>query len=345
MPATTNNNEVVRQQLIAFRRAAVTLFTDGIEDTSEGELFGRVTETIPSTSRGTDYEWLTDFSDVREWIGERQFNDFKAYEYSIDNRDWETSLAVKRNDLEDGRLGIYTRRISRMVDNFRLHRRRLLVDLIEKNDTCYDGKPFFATDHPIYKRKGGTDENKWVESATQRNLITLKLEPTYEVAKHMMDFVIPHMSMMKADNGRIVNVQPNLLVVPMRLLGTANELATSSVLPRTLAGGDTVMAPNPMQGVVEVVAERNLTGSNGWYLIDGSNPVLFPFIYQLRQGVRFDGFDAGEAARYHVFMQKEYVYGADARYNVGYGLYQAALRSDGSTAVGSVDDSIYDLEA
>ncbi len=74
-------------------------------------------------------------------------------------------------------------------------------------------------------------------------------------------------------------------------------------------------------------AWRNVQAGTGkgWYLLDLSRAFMKPLIFQSRQAVRF--ISKNRAEDDNVFMNNEYLFGADARYNAGFGFYQLAYAS------------------
>src|SRR4030067_927255 len=62
---------------------------------------------VASTSAREDYAWLSRFPKFRKWVGEKFIKNLEAGKYYKANQDWETTIAVKRNDIEDDRLGLY----------------------------------------------------------------------------------------------------------------------------------------------------------------------------------------------------------------------------------------------
>ena len=61
-----------------------------------------------------------------------------------------------------------------------------------------------------------------------------------------------------------------------------------------------------------------------WYLINNRRPVK-PIIFQRRRGYELHRMDRMDDE--NVFMRGEYIYGIDARLNVGYGFWQLAVKS------------------
>lgn len=76
------------------------------------------------------------------------------------------------------------------------------------------------------------------------------------------------------------------------------------------------------------VSYSNLGSGSGspWFLLDVSRAVK-PLILQTRQAARFAGLTDPNSE--HVFMRNKYIYGCDARDNVGYGFWQMAYGSKG----------------
>ena len=75
-----------------------------------------------------------------------------------------------------------------------------------------------------------------------------------------------------------------------------------------------------------VVSASNYGGGTGtpWYLFDMSRP-LKPIIFQKRKDYTFVSLNRDEDE--NVFMRGEYLFGVDARVNVGFGLWQVAYAS------------------
>jgi len=71
----------------------------------------------------------------------------------------------------------------------------------------------------------------------------------------------------------------------------------------------------------------NTGGGSGspWFLMDLSRNYMKPLVLQQRQDVRFVNLDKDTDD--NVFLKRQYLYGADARYNVGLGFHQLAYGS------------------
>lgn len=104
---------------------------------------------IRSSTSEENYSWLGQNSSLREWIGDKQFNALALSGFALKNRDFEHTIEVDRNDIEDDKIGVLSGAFQMMGQDAALHPDTLLFDLISKGATqlCFDGQPFFSADH------------------------------------------------------------------------------------------------------------------------------------------------------------------------------------------------------
>jgi len=120
--------------------------------------WAKVATRVPSSSASNTYGWLGQFPTLREWVGDRVLKDMAAQAYQIQNRLYEGTVAVKRTDIEDDNVGIYTPLFAEMGRTAATHPDQLVFGLLKTahTTTCYDGQFFFDTDHPVYPNVDGT---------------------------------------------------------------------------------------------------------------------------------------------------------------------------------------------
>lgn len=111
---------------------------------------------VTSTTGKEEYGWLGKFPGIREWLGDRVINNISKSDYSIKNKDYENTIAVERNDIEDDNLGIYTPLFTEMGRATAAFPSELVFGLLNQGRTalCYDGQYFFDTDHPVLDAAG-----------------------------------------------------------------------------------------------------------------------------------------------------------------------------------------------
>lgn len=124
-------------------------FQQGLE--MEQPKWDQVATLINSTTATEEYDWLGDWPQLREWIGDRVVKALEAHGYSIKNRKFESTIGVKRDHIEDDRLGIIGPRARNVGQLTAKHPDRLIFGLLKEgfNELAFDGQNFFDTDHPV----------------------------------------------------------------------------------------------------------------------------------------------------------------------------------------------------
>src|SRR5574343_210146 len=117
-------------------------------------LFDRLAMTVPSSSPTLDYMAILDWPGVKEWLGDRQLRSLVGVNMQVTAKDWESTIVIKKNDIDDDQLGLYTPKVAMMGTMAKQHPNILLATLISNGTgttygACYDGKAFFATDHIV----------------------------------------------------------------------------------------------------------------------------------------------------------------------------------------------------
>lgn len=105
-----------------------------------------------NSSAGTEkYDWLGQWPRIRKWVGDRVIKQLSAHGYSVENEDWESTIAVKRKHIEDDQLGIYGPMFQDLGRTTAAFPDELVFPLLANGHqaTCYDGQNFFDTDHPV----------------------------------------------------------------------------------------------------------------------------------------------------------------------------------------------------
>lgn len=274
----------------------------------------QTTMLVPSGSSQNNYNWLSRFPKMRRWLGDKVIKSLAAFKYTIVNEDWEATISVDRNDIEDDTLGIYGIQAQEAA-----YSAKQLPDEIDselKNgaftNLCYDGQYFYDTDHAVGDGAGGTVSvaNKITAVLSAANLAGV--EASYGALRHaIMGFT--------DDEGRKLGLVPNLLEVPPALEGVANIIAKNDKLQDN--------SPNPYMGTCTVKVNTRLTSATA-YMLHVANRPLKPFVYQERKKPVF--VQAIDSSSDDVFMRKEFKYGAEARAAGGYGLWQLSAASTGA---------------
>lgn len=148
----------------------------------------QVATRIASTNASTTYGWLGQFPKLAEWVGDRAVKSMKEHGYAIENKLYEGTVSVRRTDMEDDNLGIYAPLFEEMGYAAGTHPDELVFGLLGQgfSTACYDGKPFFAKDHPVAVNVDGTGGN-----AAASNLIDAADSPESQTPWFLLDVSRP----------------------------------------------------------------------------------------------------------------------------------------------------------
>lgn len=135
--------------LQAVYKSFKTIFSEAFQGVET--LYQKVAMVVPSSVREETYAWLGAFPRMREWVGERHIRNLELHSYTIKNKDWEATIEVDRNDIEDDSIGVYRPIVAELGRSAAAHPDELVFTLLSQGFTtpCYDGQYFFDTDHPV----------------------------------------------------------------------------------------------------------------------------------------------------------------------------------------------------
>lgn len=271
----------------------------------------QLTMKVPSSTKSTTFGWTERVGKPREWFGDREILNAQARDYVMTSRDFEMTIGLDRNDIEDDNLGIFeTTQIPELAYGFRKHPDAVFMDLLQSNPilfpngdkVCYDGKAFFANDHAY-----GPDDSP----STIDNLESLALDAT--------NFVTAYTKMVSYQDGfgRSLMSRPTHIIVPSQLKKAALDIVSA-----TLTGGGNT---NTLVNWVQVIEAEELNNDpTAWYLADLSKPVK-PLVHMTRKSPEFVSKD--NLTDDNVFFQKKFLYGVDSRDAFGFSLPHLMLKS------------------
>ena len=289
--------DINRENLNELFKTFKVLFQKGLSNAPSN--YEKYSTVIPSTSAVQVYPYLEQFGRMREWIGDRQLRSVASQKVEVVNRDFEDTVVVKRNDIEDDQYGIYGTLIQMLGQNAGQIWGDLAVEALLGGDEKVwgDALPFFSA------------TRKYGEDSTINNLGSAELSvEAYAAARAQMLSYRGH-------DGKTLRVNPGLLIVGPANEGMANDIlkASSRLVATSVANGDSTEVisgsiQNTWAGTAQIVIEPEL--GKEWYLADVSG-ALKPVCVQKRQDVKLTRLDGDTDD--NVFHRKEYIYGADAR--------------------------------
>ena len=104
-------------------------------------VWSRIAMKTTSIHADETYGWMKDIPTLREWIGPRVVQNLASAGYKIINRDFELTIGVDRNKIEDDSYGLFAPRFSEMGRAAAEHPDKLVFELLAAAFTsnCYDG--------------------------------------------------------------------------------------------------------------------------------------------------------------------------------------------------------------
>jgi phage major head subunit gpT-like protein len=297
--------------LIDIYKTFSLLFKDGLE--SAKPLWDQIAMEAPSTGANNNYKWLGKLPRMRQWEGDRVIQALTAFGYTVVNLNFEDTIVVDRNDIEDDQLGVYSPVVPELGMEAMNHRDYLLWQLVlgaafAGTNYCYDGTLFFNAAHPnAQNRPAGI-------AATQSNLLASlgKLTPAnFNVAYAQLAQITDEM-------GRPLGITPNKLFYGPASREQALLITKAELIQQTT---------NINRGVVEPVMVPWFGNSTAWIIADTTRRVK-PFIMQIRRQPEFVALQSPNDES--VFERREFKFGVDDRKNVGFGLWQFAVGSPGT---------------
>jgi phage major head subunit gpT-like protein len=276
----------------------------------------KIATVINTTLPVQKYSWLGAVPPMREFLDERRPSGMSPYTVSIEDKTFESTIAVDRKAIEDDQLELIRLRIRDLAFRVSAHRQQIVAEALANgfSGTGYDGQSLFSTAHPT------------VGSSTYSNKSTAALS-----AASLAD-AISAMMTVPDDTGVPMGIAPDTLLVGPKLQWSAIELVDSPVV--VYKGNASDNAPstpykNALQGRLNLVVSPFLTGAfdDYWFLLDTKRPIKSVILQQRSDvPVEFSALDNASGAE-SAFMRDRFYYGVRGRYNVGYGLWQTAFGS------------------
>lgn len=273
--------------------------------------YEKVAMIVPSSGADETYGWLGQFPTLREWIGGREICNLTAVGYTIKNKDYELTIGVERNDIMDDKIGIYSPMFQEMGASAKMHPDELVFSLFAAGFTnnCYDGVAFFSDKHPL-------------NGLFQSNMGTLELSSqSYEAARSQMMNI-------KGEHGKVLKIIPDLLVVSPQ-----KEAIAKQILFADLISGNT----NINKNTSELLVVPELSDTPDYWFLLSTKRAIKPFIFQTREKPRL--ISKTNENDDNVFFENKFLYGCNARYNAGYGLWQLAYGSTGKDTLNTSDST------
>jgi phage major head subunit gpT-like protein len=267
--------------------------------TSYGELlksvnWRKLVMEVESASSLEKYNWLGSVPSMSEWVDERQIRALMAEDYTIVNKNFEATISVDRNDLEDDKLGLLRPRILGLAERAAAFPNKLVFSLLDAGETAktFDNAAFFNE-----TRKIGESENI-------KNLLTGSGVASGDAIRTDIAAAVVAMSRFTDDRGEFLELVPDTIVCPPEI-----SIAIRSALT-PVHGSQRPEA----QYIKDIVDSVWLSDPASWYMVCTTS-VLKPVIFQTRKAPEMVAVDRPDS--HSVFMRRMVYYGVDVRFGAG----------------------------
>jgi len=257
--------------IATLRQGLQTRFTAGLQSAPSVDV-ERIATVVPSTTAIENYPFMAFLDTIREWIGPRQLGNLLTQNMQVTNGNYEATIAVPANAIEDDQVGIYGSIAEGKGRQCRALWIKIAIDAMVANGTWLDGSAFFGTTRTF----GGNTIANYVTTALSSS--------TYGTARQTM------MSYLGYDD-QPLEIVPDTLIVGPALEATAKKIVENDKIVESYAG-DTddatilnhVAGPNPYYGTAELIVHPRLVGTyaNYWFLAD-TKQVIKPVLVQKRK--------------------------------------------------------------
>ncbi len=290
------NNGTIQALRTGFNTSYRTGFT------SAPTFYNQFATTVPSNTDIETYGWMTQLASMREWLGPRLVRNLGEAVYTLTNKDFELTIGVGRNQIEDEKLGIYSTLFEDMGASARKWPDQIVKTALQAGTsaTTFDSVAFFASTHPL--NPAGNQSNNFTGTALSAD--------NYATTRAAM------MGYTGAD-GEVMGVMPNLLIVPPQLEKTARTILNADFV----GNGET----NVMKGSANLLVIPQLANqATTWYLADTTRPIK-PLVFQQRKAPEF--VSRTDLDSDSVFHRKTFEFGVDSRGAAGYSLWFLMARA------------------
>lgn len=286
------------ENLVSMFQTFKTLFTDAMKNATTRSyanqlILQEVAMTMVVSGAATVHGWMNQVPGMKEWIGERQINNISVGKLTATNRDFESTISVPRNDIEDDQYGVFSPLMSAMGAAAQELWMELAMNALILNGSWADGNPFFCTGRVLNAELG----------------VSISNAATTALSQAAVETGLSTMRGWKLHGGQAAKVTPKFLVVGPSLEATAKAICEAQIVANAANVG--VSNTSPAMNL-QVRVDPTLVGDYAayWFIL-GEKSGIKPVCVQQRKLPVFVGID--KPTDEHVFKTKEFLYGTDAR--------------------------------
>jgi len=258
--------DINNANLEVFFRDLSTQFTAGFNSGVETSVLTNVAMTMPSVTTASVNAWLNQIPNMRKWVGDRVVNDIESNTLVITNDKFESTIEMKREEIDDDEHGVYLPLASLMGQDAGMYPDELLVEALVngETDTWTDGDTFY-------------NNNRTFGSNTIDNLVELALSAT------TLNTAYQNMTSFVGHSDKPMKVVPKYLIH-----GPSNRTVAFDILKNDFIASSSAAIRNANQNLVTPIQSSRLVGDDAakWFLCGEIAGIRGP-VWQDRQKPEF----------------------------------------------------------
>jgi phage major head subunit gpT-like protein len=249
-----------------------SIFQSLFENGGQGS-WPRFCRKVSTDAKSNTDVFLGSMPSVRKWVGEKQYQAMRAYDFTVTLASYESSFELERKDIRYDSVGAISQRISAFLNGVadEFYDGPATDEVLLANPTCYDGVNLYSASHVHVN--GGAGGSNYTTSALSF--------ATYAAAKVAI-------TGLRDERNKSFKLRPKTLMVGPALEHLAKEITQSKtrIIGINSAGDETGarVAASTIENVygggeVDLVINPRLVGTyaNYWFLFSDQNlvcPVL-----------------------------------------------------------------------
>lgn len=268
-------------------------------------LFPSFATVIQTSTEVEKLPWLQLFQPMRQWQGDRVFQNYALQDLQVTNKVWESSAAIARQKILDDQYGAF---LSLAIPNLAKGVAKLpdlqLAKAIEANPLTFDAVSFFSISHPI--------DPTGVVAGVQSNAL-YNLTNDTGVAGVLGGLTPANLQTARAltrtrlgPDGTPLGLMPNAIMCHPNNELAARNAATGGLIFQNNSTSAAAVS-NVYQSAYEIIVNPYLTDANAWYLLC-TNEAVMPFLWSERSSAEFT--TIVDPQNPIVFLKDQYVIGA-----------------------------------
>lgn len=274
------------------------IFLDAFTKADKEVLWKTLCLQVQSDADKESYNWLEAVPGMSEWADERKVYGLSARGYEIQNKNYEGTISVDRNTLEDDKYGLIAPRVRQLAARCANHPAKLVFQLLNAGASThtYDGVNFFST------------TRSFGDSGNINNIAAGAYAADSDKIRAGIAAAVVAMRGFKDNRGEYLDLVPDTIVC-----SPAMEIAIRAALIPAVAGTARPEAQLIQNIIVSPLLTSGATTGHDYYLVCTKNE-LKPMLFQLRKAPEFVALD--QPTSKDVFMKRLIHYGVDGRYAV-----------------------------